>query len=125
MKLDLTGSLEKYRAPKDHEVVGQNDESEFTDLSPSASRSNMIPESAFNHRDDGFDLNSLSVGLSIKADLHQSSVLAGGRFAGRPPLLGWKDRAARQRLASKLMVALGVIASIRDNTAKLDSSGCY
>jgi hypothetical protein len=105
--------------------VGQNDKGEFADLSPASSRPDMISHSAFNHRDDGFDLNSLSVGLSIKADLHQSSVLAGGRFAGRPPLLGWKDRAARQRLTSKLMVALGVIASIRDNTAKLDSSGCY
>lgn len=44
-----SGFVEKYRAPEDHEVVGQNDESEFADLSPSASRSNMIPESAFNH----------------------------------------------------------------------------
>jgi hypothetical protein len=51
----------------------------------------MISESAFNHRDDGFDLNSLSVGLSVEADLHQSSVLAAGWFAGGAPVLGWKD----------------------------------
>jgi hypothetical protein len=51
----------------------------------------MISESAFNHRDDGFDLNSLAVGHSVKTDLHQSSVLAAGRFAGGPPVLGWKD----------------------------------
>jgi hypothetical protein len=92
-KRGQVGSVEKYRAPEDHEVVGQNDEGECADLSPPSSRPDMISQSAFNHRDNGFDLNSLSVGLSIKADLHQSSVLAGGRFAGRPPLLGWKDRA--------------------------------
>jgi hypothetical protein len=85
------GFVEKYGAPENHEVVGQNDEGEFADLSPATSRSHMISESAFNHRDDGFDLNSLSVGLSVEADLHQSSVLAAGRFAGGPSVLGWKD----------------------------------
>ena len=87
-----SGSVEKYRAPEDHQVVSQNDESEFADLSPATSCSHMISQSAFNHRDDGFDLNSLSVGLSIKADLHQSSVLAAGRFAGGASMFGWKDR---------------------------------
>jgi hypothetical protein len=28
------GSVEKYRAPEDHDVVSPNDESEFADLSP-------------------------------------------------------------------------------------------
>ena len=32
------GSVEKYRAPEDHEVVGQNNQGEFADLSPATSR---------------------------------------------------------------------------------------
>lgn len=71
--------------------MGQNNQGEFADLSPATSRSHMISESAFNHRDDGFDLNSLAVGLSVKTNLHQSSVLAAGWFAGGSPVLGWKD----------------------------------
>ena len=39
------GDLEKYGAPENREVVSQNDESQFADLSPAASRSNMIPQS--------------------------------------------------------------------------------
>jgi hypothetical protein len=51
----------------------------------------MVSQSAFDHRDNGFDLNSLSVGLAVKTNLHQSSVLAAGRLAGGSPVLGWKD----------------------------------
>ena len=43
------GSVEKYRAPEDHEVVGQNDEGEFADLSPATSRPDVVSESAFDH----------------------------------------------------------------------------
>ena len=85
------GSVEKYRAPKDHEVAGQYDEGEFADLSPPTSRPDMISQSSFDHRDNGFHLNSLSVGLAVEADLHQSSVLTAGRLAGGPAVLGWKD----------------------------------
>jgi hypothetical protein len=64
------GDLEEYGAPENREVVSQNDESQFADLSPAASRSNMIPQSAFNLRDDGLNLNSFSVSLKVEADLH-------------------------------------------------------
>jgi len=71
--------------------VGQNNQGEFADLSPATSRPDMVSQSAFDHRDNGFDLNSLSVGLAVKTNLHQSSVLAAGRLAGGSPVLGWKD----------------------------------
>jgi hypothetical protein len=51
----------------------------------------MVSQSAFDHRDNGFDLNSLSVGLAVKSNLHQSSVLTAGRLAGGAAVLGWKD----------------------------------
>lgn len=91
LKMKSSGSVEKYGAPEDHQVVSQNDESEFADLSPAASRSDMVAQSAFNHRDDGFDLNSLSIGFTVKADLHQPSIPAGSRFARGPSVLDWKD----------------------------------
>ena len=47
------GSVEKYRAPEDHEVVGQNNQGEFADLSPATSRPDMISQSSFDHRDNG------------------------------------------------------------------------
>ncbi len=82
-----TGSVEKYGAPKDHQVVSQNDESEFADLSPAASRSDMVAQSAFSHRDDGFDLNSFPVSLKVEADLHQSSIHSRGKIKGVRPAL--------------------------------------
>jgi hypothetical protein len=51
----------------------------------------MVSQSAFDHRDNGFDLNSLAVGLAVKTNWHQSSVLTAGRLAGGPAVLGWKD----------------------------------
>lgn len=71
--------------------MGQNDESEFADLSPAASRSDMVTQSAFNHRNDGFNLHSLSISLTVKADLHEPSIPAGGWFVGGTSMLGWKD----------------------------------
>lgn len=61
--------------------MGQNNHREFADLSPATSRPDMISHLAFDHRDEGFVLNSLSVGLSVKTNLHQSSMLAAGRLA--------------------------------------------
>ena len=87
----LTGSVEKYRAPKDHEVVSQNNQSEFANFSPATSRSDVVTKSAFDHRDHGFHLDSLPVGLLVKANLHQPSVLTGGRFVGGSSMFGWKD----------------------------------
>jgi hypothetical protein len=80
-KRTQSGSVEKYRAPENHEVVSQHDEGEFADLSPATSRPDVVSKSAFDHRDDGLHLDSLPIGLKVKADLHESSVLAGGRFA--------------------------------------------
>ena len=86
-----TGSVEKYRAPKNHEVVSQNNQSEFANFSPATSRSDVVTKSAFDHRDHGFHLDSLPVGLLVKANLHQPSVLTGGRFVGGSSMFGWKD----------------------------------
>ena len=71
--------------------MGQNNQGEFSDLSPATSRPDMISQSSFDHRDNGFHLNSLAVGLAVKTNLHQSSVLAAGWLAGGPAVLGWKD----------------------------------
>jgi hypothetical protein len=69
-----------------HEVVAQNDEVEFVVLSQATSRLGTFSRATFNHRDDGFDLNSPSVGLAAKADLQQPAILAVGR-----PLFSWED----------------------------------
>lgn len=71
--------------------MGQNNQGEFADLSPATSRPDIISQSAFDHRGNGFDVNSLAIGLAVKTNLHQSSVLAAGWFAGGSPVLGWKD----------------------------------
>jgi hypothetical protein len=52
------------------------------------SRPGTFSRATFNHRDDGFDLNSPSVGLAAKADLQQSEIIA----VGRPCLAGKSER---------------------------------
>ncbi len=71
------GSVEKREQPEDHEVVSQNDESEFANLAPPSSCPDLVSQSAFDHRDHGLHLDSLPKGLKVKADLPQPLVLAG------------------------------------------------
>ncbi len=71
--------------------MSQHDEGEFADLSPATSRPEAGSQSAFDDRDDGLDLDSLPIGLKVKADLHQPSVLAGCWFVGGAFIFGWKD----------------------------------
>ena len=88
-----------------HEVVSDDDEGAFADLSPATSGPDMDSQTTFDHRDHGLHLDSFSIGLKVKTDLHQPSVLAGYWFVGGG---GLEHQAGKQLRLSELSRAISI-----------------
>lgn len=67
--------------PENHQVVGEDAQTDFADLAVMVTGSDSRTHVAFEHAEDGFDLPTLAVGAFREVTFHESSVVAGDGLA--------------------------------------------
>ena len=74
--------------PEDHQVVGEDHEHHGAVLAVVGAGAERFAEAAFDHAEDGLDLDALAVGFAAlrAAELlgHEAAVTAGGLLVGVP-----------------------------------------
>ena len=98
--------------------MGENFQSQLAALAPRDWRGNEGFETTFDHGNNRFDLNSITIGGSIEASLHQSPVMAAGGLGRGPAVLGGNDGADTMRLAGKSVICLRVVTGVSDDGSR-------
>ena len=79
-----SGSVEKSYADENHDVVGEDFQSQLPALTPGSASSDKGFEVTFEHRDHRFDLDTIAIRSEVEAGLHQPSIVAGSRLLDWP-----------------------------------------
>jgi len=82
-----SGSAENMDDDKNHDVVCKGHQVEVAASAVFVSAADVEALTAFDHRHHGFDLAAVVIGVSISANLHESSIAPGRRLRGRTAVL--------------------------------------